>query len=237
MRWLLAYGSLSLNSAQLSSTAVPPRPSALKATSRFATGRASLWAARSPLWHLPHTPARSLRAAGSHRALRPLRQRALRSAPPSSLFVYRLGVGAVSSPTRATAFRVLMQARALAPAAVRRSRAFARAAHNPSLNRTRYGRPPGRLWRRKLSSPAPARRPASARRLARTLGLKSPSSEDFASASDILLSLGRRRHSSCVPCGKYCRQSARTPSSHCTGSNLNGGQVPAWLYQRSCGSA
>ncbi len=48
--------------------------------------------------------------------------------------------------------------------------ALRRAWPNPSLNRTRYGRPPGRRSRQCLSSPAPARRPASARRLARTLG-------------------------------------------------------------------
>ena len=90
---------------------------------------------------------------------------------PASTSFTTLAPASLPLPPGPPPFAVLLQALALAPRSVRCRRAFARAAHNPSLNRTRYGRPPGRLWRRKLSSPAPARRPAAARRLARTLGV------------------------------------------------------------------
>ena len=74
---------------------------------------------------------------------------------------------------------VLQLAHALAPCSVRRGTAFAQAAHNPSLNRTRYGkhRKPGpSAHGRKLSSYQ--RRPGAPppqRRLARTLGLATQS--------------------------------------------------------------
>jgi len=105
-----------------------------------------LWAARSPLWQSPRT----LCPVAPRGGVAPVRfgrrsRAALRSALSLFHLVHQLCVGAIASPTRATAFRVLQQARALEPVAVRCRRAFARAAHNLSLNRTRYGsrRKPG----------------------------------------------------------------------------------------------
>jgi len=77
-------------------------------------------------------------------------RRASLGQPFNAFFAHHRVQRAVASPTRATAIQASQQARASALPALRACRAFARAAPNPSLNLTRYGRPrlaaPGLVW-------------------------------------------------------------------------------------------
>ena len=127
-----------------------PRPAAsnplfASAPSLAASGRSltalAICSITCPLGRSARRAKKLARCAGAQDA-------ALRSAPSSFHFVHQLGACLVASPTRATASCRSPAGSRLGTVAVcplHAKRAFARAAHNPSLNRTRYGRPPGRL--------------------------------------------------------------------------------------------
>ena len=170
MRWLLSFGSRSL---QFQLCPPPPcrtRPSALQQLRAPFTPCKPLGRSSTALAIASHAcsvaPRGGFRRRAPSRHVAPHCARQLRS----STSLTSLASAPSPLPPGPPPFWVLQQARASELLAVPGPRAFARAAHNPSLNRTRYGRPPGRRSRLCLSSPAPARRPASARRLPRTLG-------------------------------------------------------------------